>query len=340
MSLLIAFAILSIGVSFLCSILEATLLSITPSYIVRQKDTRPRLHTRLNRLKDKIDQPLAAILTLNTVAHTVGALGVGAQVTVVFGNGYVGVASAVMTILILVFSEILPKTMGARYWRTFAPALPMILDTLIWVLKPFIWISDRIMNMIGSGDQQGDIRQEIRAMARLGHEIGELDDDESRVITNVLVLHDIKVRDIMTPRTVCKYIEPDATVADFMARFSRGQFSRYPVLDPDEEMPLGVIIRRDIIGIEDEKNISEVMIKSPLVLLDQSDVESAMTQLMREHQHMALVYDEYGTWMGLITMEDIFETLIGRSIVDESDDIPNMRRFARKRWQKRQRQSG
>lgn len=339
MSLLIAFAMLSIAVSFLCSILEATLLSITPSYIVRQKEKHPKLHAKLNKLKDKIDQPLAAILTLNTVAHTVGALGVGAQVTVVFGNGYVGVASAVMTLLILVFSEILPKTMGARYWRTFAPALPVILNSMIWMLKPFIWMSDWMMKLIGSGEQQGDIRQEIKAMARLGHELGELDDDESRVISNVLVLHEIKVRDIMTPRTVCKYIEPDATVADFMERFGRGQFSRYPVLAPDDEVPLGVVIRRDIIGIDDDKTMAEVMIKSPVVLPDLSDVESAMTQLMREHQHMALVYDEYGTWMGLITMEDIFETLIGKSIVDETDDIPNMRRFARKRWQKRQRQN-
>lgn len=339
MSLLIAFAILSIVVSFICSILEATLLSVTPSYIAQQKDTHPKLHKQLNQLKDQIDQPLAAILTLNTVAHTVGALGVGAQVTVVFGNGYLGIASAVMTILILVFSEILPKTIGARFWRTIAPLIPAVLNFLIMVLKPFIWISDWMMRLLGDSSHQGDIRSEIKAMTQLGREVNELDDDEVRVITNVLDLHDIKVREIMTPRTVCEYVDPKKTVADFMAQYARGQFSRYPVIEPEDESPLGVVFRRDIIGVDDDKLMSEVMMKSPLVVADQTNVETVMGQLMREQQHMAMVYDEYGTWMGIVTMEDVFETLIGKSIVDETDDIPNMRRFARKRWEKRQRNS-
>lgn len=339
MSLLIAFAILSIVVSFICSILEATLLSVTPSYIAQQKDTHPKLYRQLNQLKDQIDQPLAAILTLNTVAHTVGALGVGAQVTVVFGNGYLGIASAVMTILILVFSEILPKTIGARFWRSIAPLIPAVLNFLIMVLKPFIWISDWMMRLLGDSSHQGDIRSEIKAMTQLGREVNELDDDEVRVITNVLDLHDIKVREIMTPRTVCEYVDPKKTVADFMAQYARGQFSRYPVIEPEGESPLGVVFRRDIIGVDDDKLMSEVMMKSPLVVADQTNVETVMGQLMREQQHMALVYDEYGTWMGIVTMEDVFETLIGKSIVDETDDIPNMRRFARKRWEKRQRNS-
>ena len=339
MSLLIAFAVLSIAVSFICSILEATLLSVTPSYIAQQKEAHPKRHEQLNQLKNQIDQPLAAILTLNTVAHTVGALGVGAQVTVVFGNGYLGIASAVMTILILVLSEILPKTIGARFWRTLAPVMPPVLNFMIWILKPFIWISDWMMRLIGDSSHQGDIRSEIKAMAQLGRELDELDEDESRVIFNILDLHEMKIRDIMTPRTVCEYVEPNETVADFMAQYARGQFSRYPVIEPEEESPLGVVFRRDIIGVEDDKLMAEVMMKSPLVVADQTDVETVMAQLMRERQHMAMVYDEYGTWMGIVTMEDIFETLIGKSIVDETDDIPNMRRFARKRWEKRQRNS-
>lgn len=339
MSLLIAFAILSIGVSFVCSILEATLLSVTPSYIAQQKETNPKLHNQLNQLKNKIDQPLAAILTLNTVAHTVGALGVGAQVTIVFGNGYLGIASAIMTILILVLSEILPKTIGARFWRGIAPYIPSVLNFMIWSLKPFIWVSDWMMRIIGDSSHQGDIRSEIKAMTQLGHELDELDDDEMRVITNILDLHDIKIRDIMTPRTVCEYVAPTQTVADFMAQYARGQFSRYPVIEPSDEAPLGLVFRRDIIGVADDKLMSEVMMKSPLVIQDQTDVETVMAQLIRERQHMAMVYDEYGTWMGIVTMEDIFETLIGKSIVDETDDIPNMRRFARKRWEKRQRNS-
>src|SRR5690606_3492716 len=149
MILLIAFAVLSILVSFLCSIYEAALLTVTPSYIAQQKESKPKLYKQLSRLKDKIDQPLAAILTLNTVAHTVGAVGVGAQVTIVFGSGYLGIASVTMTLLILMLSEIPPKIIGAKYWRSIAPSMPPVLNTLIWLLRPFIWISDQMTKLIG-----------------------------------------------------------------------------------------------------------------------------------------------------------------------------------------------
>ncbi len=335
MTLLIAIAMLSIFISFICSIYEATLLTITPSYIAQQKESKPKLYKQLNGLKDKIDQPLAAILTLNTVAHTVGAVGVGAQVTIVFGSSYLGLASVVMTLLILVLSEILPKTIGAKYWRSIAPGLPPVLNAMIWILKPFIWISDFMTKFIGDKEPQADIRLEIKAMTMLGRELGELDDDESRVISNILDLHEIRTRDIMTPRTVSEYVGPDETIADFIERSNKGQFSRYPVLDANES-PLGVIFRRDLIGADETSKVADVM-KPVVVVTDQSDVESIMILLMQERQHMALVYDEYGTWLGLVTMEDIFEAIIGKSIMDETDDIPNMRRFARKLWEKRRR---
>ena len=213
MTLLIAFAVLSILVSFICSILEAALLSLTPSYIAQQKLERPRLYERLKALKDKIDQPLAAILTLNTVAHTVGATGVGAQVTIVFGDGYLGAASAIMTLLILVLSEILPKTIGARYWRTFAPFLPGLLQAMILLLKPFIFMSDLIMRLFGGKEPEHDVRQEIKALTLLGREVGSLDEDEQRVIGNILDLHEIRLRDIMTPRIVCESAAPDESIA-------------------------------------------------------------------------------------------------------------------------------
>jgi CBS domain containing-hemolysin-like protein len=242
MTLLIAFAALSILVSFICSILEAALLSLTPSYIAQQKATKPKLYERLKGLKDKIDQPLAAILTLNTVAHTVGATGVGAQVTVVFGDGYLGIASAVMTLLILVLSEILPKTIGARYWPTLAPYLPSLLGGMIALLKPFILMSDLIMRLFGGKESEHDIRQEIKALTLLGREVGKLDEDEQRVISNILDLHEIKLRDIMTPRIVCEFAAPDDTLGAFKARVKESQFSRYPVIGEDES-PLGVVFR-------------------------------------------------------------------------------------------------
>jgi CBS domain containing-hemolysin-like protein len=334
MTLLIAFAVLSILVSFVCSILEAALLSLTPSYIAQQKATRPKLYERLKVLKDKIDQPLAAILTLNTVAHTVGATGVGAQVTVVFGDGYLGIASAVMTLLILVLSEILPKTIGARYWPKLAPFLPGMLGAMIWLLKPFILMSDLVMRMFGGREHEHDIRQEIKALTLLGREVGKLDEDEQRVISNILDLHEIKLRDIMTPRIVCEAASPEDTIGAFKTRVKESQFSRYPVIGEDES-PLGMVFRYDALSAEvDDAPLTSIM-KPLKVVSDSMNVENLMTQMMQERQHMCLVYDEFGSWRGLVTMEDIMETIIGKPILDETDDIPNMRRFAKRRWEHR-----
>lgn len=334
MSLLIAFAVLSILVSFICSILEAALLSLTPSFIAHQKASRPKLYERLKELKDKVDQPLAAILTLNTVAHTVGATGVGAQVTVVFGNGYVGAASAVMTVLILVLSEILPKTIGARYWRTLAPYLPPLLSGMILILKPFIYLSDGIMRLVGGKEPEHDIRQEIKALTILGRENKSLDEDEQRVISNILDLHEIKVRDVMTPRTVCDYTGPDTAIGVFKAKVADSQFSRYPVIGEDES-PLGVVFRYDALSATDDDAPVSTIMKPLKVAPEMTSVEHLMTQLLHERQHMCLVYDEFGSWRGLITLEDIMETILGKPIMDETDDIPNMRRFAKRRWDHR-----
>ncbi|QIB50006.1 CNNM domain-containing protein [Pseudomonas sp. OIL-1] len=334
MTLLIAFAILSIAVSFLCSILEAALLSMTPSFIANQKADKPQLYDRLKHLKENVDRPLAAILTLNTVAHTVGATGVGAQVTVVFGDGYLGVASAVMTLLILVLSEIVPKTIGARYWPRLAPFLPTLLGAMIWILKPFIWLSDLVTRSLGGQPPAHDIRQEIKALTLLGRELDELDDDEQRVIGNILDLHTIKVRDIMTPRTVCEYVAPETAIGEFIDRVAVSQFSRYPVIDEGEQ-PLGVVFRYDLVGTQQSDASIETLMKPVKVAQDTLSVEALMSQMMNEQQHMCLIYDEFGSWGGLVTMEDIIETILGKAILDETDDIPNMRRFARRLWENR-----
>jgi len=337
MSLLIAFAVLSIAVSFLCSILEAALLSLTPSYIAQQKLERPLLHQKLKVLKDQVDQPLAAILTLNTVAHTVGATGVGAQVTVVFGDGYLGVASAVMTVLILVLSEIVPKTIGARYWRSLAPFLPPLLNSMIMILKPFIWLSDLVMKLFGGHGHDHDVRQEIKALTILGRELGKVDVDEQRVIANVLDLHEVKVHEIMTPRIVCESVRPDLSLDDFHEQLRNSQFSRYPVLD-EQEAPLGVVLRRDLLMREPQHQVVADLMSPATIVSDMHNVEQVMSRLMQERQHIALVYDEYGSWQGVVTMEDILEAIIGQPIMDETDAIPNMRRFARRRWAHRRKQ--
>lgn len=330
MVLLIAFAVLSIVVSFICSILEATLLSITPSYIARQKLAHPHRHAQLKKLKDQIDQPLSAILTINTIAHTVGAAGVGAQVTVVFGDGYLGLASAVMTVLILLLSEIIPKTLGARYWPQIAIVMPPFLFGLIFVLKPFIWISDKITNLLSNKGEQQDMRTEIKALATFAHEIQSIDESERRSIINLLDLHTMRVQEILTPRIVSETLKPDMRLEDVKTRVLKSQFSRFPILD-DDEAPHGVLFKGDLVATGDKEYAIEIARKAKVVA-NTISVEDLLSQLIEEQQHMCLVYDEYGTWQGIVTMEDIIETIIGRAILDETDQIPNMRRFARRRW--------
>ena len=333
MGLLLAFAFISIAASFICSVLEAVLLSVTPSYIANQRESNPRLYKQLKQLKDHIDKPLAAILTLNTIAHTFGAAGVGAQVGIVFGDGYLAVASAIMTVLVLILSEIIPKSLGAKNWRALAPFMPVVLNVLIIAMKPAIRLSDIITNWMGAGVTNNDLRSEIKALTDLGAESGELDADEQRVIANILYLHEIKLRDIMTPRTVCEYVSKDDTAGELLEKLHDTVFTRFPVLDEDEH-PHGVVFRADILEA-DPAATAESLMKPVQIFTDDVSAETLLSALLVQHQHMCLIYDEYGTWMGLVTLEDILETILGQAIMDETDDIPNMRRHARRRWENR-----
>ncbi|MBB5319677.1 CNNM domain-containing protein [Marinobacter oulmenensis] len=337
MFLLVAFAIISIGFSFLCSILEASLLSVTPSYIASLRQERPALFARLRRLKDEIDDPLSAILTLNTIAHTAGATGVGAQVAVVFGEAWLGLASGLMTLAILVFSEIIPKTIGAKYWRAIAPSLPAILGTLMKLLLPFVWLSKQITQRIAQNEDDTDIRGEISALAEIGRDQQALDEEERRMIQNVLRFHEIKVSQVMTPRTVCKYITPRTTVAEFREKVSRGPFSRYPVIDEEGEAQ-GYVHRADLLNMQDDSQLQDHL--RPIKRVKgATNIELVFSQMLQERQHIAVVYDELGTWLGVVTLEDILETLLGTEIMDETDNVSNLRRYARQRWSRRLRRT-
>lgn len=330
MALLIGFVLVSLCVSFLCSILEAALLSLTPSFIAQQRESRPRLHDALAKLKANPDRPLAAILTLNTVAHTAGATGVGAQVSILYGEAYIGIASAVMTILILVLSEIIPKTIGAKYWRALAPSLPPLLNIMIFVLRPFVWLSEQITSRFAVSGHQVDLRTEITALARLGMQEKALEPDEYRVISSILSLHQIPVHTVMTPRPVCISVSPDTTVDVFERDFAHTPFTRFPVIDSDEN-PVGYVHRGEIFRAKACQTMQELM--HPLRgALDRHSVENAFQAMLRERSHINAVYDEHGGWMGIITLEDIMETILGQDIVDETDQVENMRRFARDRW--------
>ncbi|ROU01391.1 DUF21 domain-containing protein [Marinobacter sp. R17] len=333
MLLLVLFAALSIGFSFLCSVLEAALLSVTPSYIASLKQDRPELFRRLRHLKDNVDDPLAAILTLNTVAHTVGATGVGAQVAGLFGSTWVGLASGIMTLAILIFSEIIPKTIGAKFWRSLAPWLPGVLRVIMIALAPFVWLSNLITRRIGEDAADVDLRAEISALTEIGRDQRALDEDERRVIQNILRLHDITVGSIMTPRTVCQTVRPDATVAEFRERFQDLPFTRYPLIDADGKS-LGYVHKPDVLDVDGDVRLDTVAREMEIVRAG-TDIERLFGLMLRERQHMAVVYDEMDTWVGVVTMEDILETILGLEIMDETDNVANLRRYAKERWSRR-----
>ncbi|ERP88882.1 membrane hemolisin TlyC [Alcanivorax sp. P2S70] len=333
MTLLIIFAAISIGFSFLCSVLEAALLSITPSFIAGLRDTRPALHKALRAFKDDIDKPLSAILTLNTVAHTVGATGVGAQVAVVFGETWLAAASGVMTLAILILSEIIPKTIGAKYWRSLAPLLPPMLKFIMVSLAPFVWLSKLITSQIGGNEHDVDVRAEIRALAAMGKDQEALQEDEYKVIKNILRLHDVKVGAIMTPRTVCRVVSPDMSVADFIEREKGQPFSRFPVMTASGEAQ-GYIHKSDLLGVPLEQSMTVLAHEVTMVSTSLS-IEDLFHAMLTQRQHMAVVYDEHGTWVGLITLEDILESILGREIMDETDNVADMRLYARQRWSRK-----
>lgn len=334
MVLLILIVVVSIAISFICSILEAALLSLTPSYISQQKVDAPALYPKLKKLRDKIDRPLAAILTLNTIAHTAGAAGVGAQVTSLYGSGYLGVASAVMTVLILVLSEIIPKVLGAKYWRRITPTLPTILNPMILLLTPFIWLSDLIMRMIGNSKDDANLRAEIKSLSGLAKELGKIEAKEQQVIANILDLDEVDLTTIMTPRVVTASITPEVKMEALKEIIDKNQFSRYPIID-EHENPLGVFFRHDLIEMaENDKSVMDLA-DEPLILPDTISVKSAFRKLLDEKQHLAFIYDEFGSWLGIITLEDILEKIIGEEIVDETDLVPDMRLLAKKRWETR-----
>jgi len=334
MLILFVIVVIAIAISFICSILEAALLSLTPSFISQQKMDAPDLYPKLKKLRDKIDRPLAAILTLNTIAHTAGAAGVGAQVTKLYGNAYLGIASAVMTVLILVLSEIIPKVLGAKYWRELAKVLPTILNPMIIILAPFIWLSDLIMHMIGNHKVDANLKQEIKALSVLAKDLGKIEPKEQTVIANILDLGEISLTSIMTPRVVTAAIHPNISSDELKALIDQNQFSRYPIID-DQEAPLGVFFRHDFIDlVESGKTILDFA-EPPLVLPDTSSVKTAFRKLLDEKQHLAFIYDEFGSWLGVITLEDIIEKIIGEEIVDETDIVVDMRLLAKKRWESR-----
>lgn len=340
MTLLILFLLLALVVSFLCSISEAVLLSVRPTYVATLERTGHRGAKPLRRLQENLDRPLAAILTANTIAHTVGAAGVGAQATQVFGNQALGITSAVLTLLILVISEIIPKTIGAVHWKRLAPPFGILIEGLTRFLLPFVWLSEKLTRLIArSGASEINFsRDEMEAMAEIGAEEGLLEEKELNIVSNLMRLHRLSIRDIMTPRTVVFSVADNMTVQEFFDDHSVKPFSRIPLFGANTDDISDYVLRSDLLMAqardEFDRPLSDFK-RSFLILPDLISASDAFDRLMHEKSQIALVIDEYGTMQGLVSLEDVIETLIGLEITDELDTIEDMQALAYRRWRER-----
>jgi CBS domain containing-hemolysin-like protein len=344
MTLLFFYIAIALGFSFLCSVLEAVLLSISPSFIAAGIQKKEKSAVRWQYYKENIDRSLAAILSLNTIAHTVGAAGAGAQATKVFGEVYFGIISAVLTLLILVVSEIIPKTLGALYWRQLAPVSSKLLRLVEWSMYPLVIMAQGITQLLSSGDKTHSVsREEIAALTNVGASEGALSDEESSVIQSMIRFHTLTARDIMTPRPVIFSLSAEATVAETVSTLSTLNFSRIPIYQDDSDNIIGFVRKDDILSaavtgdsseqlINFKRSVLSVPFSVPLLVLLRSITVS-------NHQ-VVLVVNEYGDILGLLTMEDLVETMLGLEIVDETDDYTDMQHFARELWRKRAGENG
>ncbi|MEQ9418303.1 MAG: hemolysin family protein [Salinisphaeraceae bacterium] len=344
MTLLLIYLALAIGVSFLCSVLEAVLLSVSPSYISMLEQRGTAGGARLKKLKDDVDRPLAALLSLNTIAHTVGAAGVGAQAQAVFGNAYVSITSAVLTLLILVFSEIIPKTLGANYWRRLAPPAGWLLQWMIWLLYPLVLLSMVITRMLARDDEEATVsREEFRAMTELGAEEGIFRDEESRIFRNLFRFGSLQTRDVLTPRVVTMALPESLTAAEAFERLTQRRFSRLPVYADEPEDITGFVLLNDILMAvardEHDTRLRDLR-RDVLTVPETLSLHGLFRRLLERREHLAVVVDEYGGIQGVVTMEDVVETLLGLEIMDEGDRIEDMRVAARRRWLQRARRMG
>ena len=338
--LLVSYLLMALVFSFLCSVAEAVLLSLTPSYIAGLRDGKPKLAALLKHLKqDNIDQSLAAILTLNTIAHTVGAIGSGSKATVVFGSAWFGLFSAIMTLMILFLSEIIPKTIGAVYWRNLAGLTAQFVRGLIWSLYPLIWISEALTRLIARGKRAHVFsREEFVAMAGIGERAGEIDPRESRIIRNLFRFDSLTASDIMTPRTVISGLPQDMSVTEALHAKPPMTFSRLPLYQADLDHITGFILKDDLLNTkaQDRGDIKLETLKRDIkTVTGNMSLSNLFGFLLDKRQHIALVVDEYGGTKGLVTTEDVVETLLGMEIVDEMDKVQDMQALARQQWAKR-----
>ncbi len=338
MTLLIIYLSIAIGVSFMCSILEAVLLSITPSFSEKLQAEKPVRGAKITQVRDNLDESLSSILILNTFAHTMGAAGVGSQALQVFGKEWETAIAIVLTLAILYFSEIIPKTLGATFWRQLAIPAAYVISVLVKLVYPLVWLSTRLTKLFNANKENEITREEIIALASLGHKDGNLFSQENEYLSNLLSLREITTEQILTPRTVVHMLPFNMTIKEALDNPQTRQFTRMPVYGENIDDIQGKVIRADLYEAErsgkGNERISSIM-KPVFRVSEKMPVQSLLDAFIKQRAHLFLVEDEFGQAAGVVTLEDAIETLLGREIVDETDKVEDMQALARSKYRKR-----
>ncbi|MFQ3325037.1 MAG: CBS domain containing-hemolysin-like protein [Pseudomonadales bacterium] len=338
MTLLLIYLSIAIGVSFLCSVLEAVLLSITPSFVEQTSSQRPRAAKQLVKVKAQLDESLSSILILNTFAHTMGAAGVGSQAVQVFGAKWETLIAVLLTLVILYFSEIIPKTLGATFWRKLAIPSAFVISWLIKLVYPLVWIATRLTRLFSSKEGDEITREEIIALASLGHRDGNLFTQENEYLSNLLKLREIKTEQVLTPRSVVHMLNEDSTVTEALDDDRTAQFTRMPVYGANIDDIVGIVNKRDLFQAERKGNGMLTIgskVKPITRVSGKLPVQKLLDMFIKNREHLFLVEDEFGQTAGVVTLEDAIETLLGREIVDETDAVEDMQELARGNYRAR-----
>ena len=338
MTLLFIYLLGAMSISFLCSVLEATLMSTPISYITMREDEGYKAATKFKKFKQESSRPIAAILSLNTIANTIGAAGVGAQATAVFGSKWFGLVSVITTILILVFSEIIPKTIDTTRWKSLMGFATRVISVLIVIMYPLVILVEGLTKLVTPKDQESAVsREEVSAMANVAEEEGDLEEDENAIIQNLINMDEIDAADAMTPRVVCATAPESMTMRAFYKDKKYLHHSRIPVYEKDDEYITGYILRMDALQLLAEDKFDKTLgsIKREIASFrENTPLDQIWDEMLSKDEQIAIIIDEYGSFQGILTLEDVIETLLGSEIVDEKDTVRDMQQFAKDRWHK------
>jgi len=339
MALLLTYLILALSISTLCSIAESVLLSVSVSYVKTLEVKGGKSGKLLKKFKEEIDTPLSSILSFNTIANVVGAAGVGAQATKLWGDAYFGLVSATLTILILFLTEIPPKSIGARYWRSLAIPVTLMVNVMIYIMYPVVWISKKITRLIAGGKSQEKVsREEIAVLTDIGLEEGIFAESESKTIKNLIRSRSIKANEVMTPRTVVVAIPENTRLSEFFDNIEVRRHSRFPVFDKNPDNITGYVLKYDItdqLGKGNHDMLIRDIRRTVVICYENITIPKLFDILLEKKEQISVLVDEYGGMSGIVTLEDIIETIFGFEIIDESDTQADMQQLAKDKWRER-----